>query len=199
MRLHDPLDDLLRGKTSVRVLRTICLFPEKEFTGRELARMAGSPASKVVAVLERFRLAGLVDRRTVGRSNLWTANRGHIIITELAGIFVLERALPTRLSEEIRAATADPRISRVALFGSLARAEETMGSDVDIMVMVRHQRDLDPARLIIDSLEMRIRTLFGLRLAPIFHTEAELPRLRRLPLFKNILKEGKMIRGVPFG
>ncbi len=199
MRLRQPLDDLVRGQTSVRVLRLICLFPEKEFTGRELAGMAGSPPSKVIAELERLRTAGIVDRRTIGRTHLWATNASHVLVAALAPAFAAEHEILATLRQVLQAGTDDPRITRVILFGSVARHEEKLGSDLDLLVTVKWPRDVEPVGALLEALSVRLRTLFGLRLSPILHAEEELAQLRRSPLLKSVVAEGEILRGKPLG
>lgn len=180
-------------------MRVICLFPEKEFTGRELASMAGSPPSKVIAQLERLRAAGMVDRRTIGRTHLWSTNASHMLVAALAPAFAAEHEIPAKLRQEIQAGTDDTRITRVILFGSIARQEETVGSDLDLLVMAKGSRDMEPVGALLEALSVRLRMLFGLRLSPILHAEEELPQLRRSPLLKSVVAEGEILRGKPLG
>ena len=92
--LNAPIDAILRGRTSVRVLRTLSLFRGKEFTGRELATTCGGTHSKVIGELDRFQELGLVTRATRGRAHVWKANADHEIFRLLAPLFEGEREIP---------------------------------------------------------------------------------------------------------
>lgn len=191
------LDDVIGGRTSLRVLRVLALYPEKAFTGRELAHMAESAPSRVNLELERLKVFGVVSRVTHGRTHVWRARRDHEILRMLTPAFEREHALPTIIEEALRAGVDDRRISRAILFGSFARGDETATSDVDLLVVVARKGDVEPVRSVLDDLSIRMSERFGSRLAPIIHAEAELPRLRRTALFKNIAAEGRVLRGPP--
>ena len=197
MRIHAPLDDLIGGKTSVRVLRTLSLFPEKEFSGRELAHTAGGPPSKVIAELERFREMGLVTRRTFGRTHVWRANKDHALVRILRPAFEAEHALGEGLLTELRDGLDDPRIARAILFGSFARGDEVPTSDVDVLVVARRAADLGEVSNLVDDLVERLAVRYGLRLSPLLHAERELPRLRKTAVFAAIRREGRALRGEP--
>jgi predicted nucleotidyltransferase len=175
VRLHAPLDDLITGKTSVRVLRTLSLFPGKEFTGRELAQLSGGAPSKVIRELERFREFGLVTRKTHGRTHAWRANPAHALLRMVSSMFAAEHELPEAFLSELRRGVEDPRISRAVLFGSFARGDEDAKSDVDLMVVTRRARDIEPVRSRLDDLSIKLSKMFGVRLAPIIHSETGWP------------------------
>lgn len=197
MRVHVPLDDLIGGKTSVRVLRTLSLFPGKEFTGRELAQMSGGAPSKVIGELERFRGLGIVTRKSHGRTHAWKLNPDHALIRLLKPAFEEEHTLPAKLLADLRHGVADARISRAILFGSFARGDERGESDVDLLVLARRASDLDAVRSVLDELSVKLSQRYGIRLAPVLHAEHELARLRKLPLLARIAEEGRVIRGEP--
>lgn len=197
MRIHEPLDDIIGGKTSVRVLRALSLFPEKEFTGRQLAAAAQSAPSMVIEELGRFRSQGIVTRKTFGRTHAWKANPRHAIFRILAPAFEEEHKLAMKLLEELRLGTQDARISRAILFGSFARGDENPTSDVDLLVLTKRAADVESVRVALDALAIRLSDVFGLRLSPIIHAAKEFPALQKTPLFRRIQDEGRTVRGEP--
>lgn len=197
MRRRASLDDVIRGKTSLRVLRTLALFPEKEFTGRELARMAGSAPSKVIGELERLKDLGLVTRKTHGRTHAWKANAENLVFRLMTPMFEGEHELARTFDSELRDGLDDDRISRAILFGSFARGSEAPSSDVDLLVLTDRAADIEGVREALDALSVRMSKRFGVRVSPILHAESELPRLRKTPLFASIATEGRAIRGEP--
>jgi predicted nucleotidyltransferase len=195
VRVHEPLDDVIAGKTSVRVLRTLSLFPGKEFTGRQLAAMAGGAPSKVIGELERFKSMGLVTRKILGRTHVWRANSAHVLFSMLAPLFEAEHALPGKLRTSLEGAMKDPRIAHAILFGSFARGDEGPRSDLDLLVIVSRKHDVDEVRANLEGLAVHLDDAFGLRLSPIVHAERGLPALRKTALFAQIKEEGLALKG----
>lgn len=179
----------------MRVLRTLSLFPEKTFTGRQLAEMAGAPPSKAIQELERLKGAGIVTRETHGNAHAWRANTQHAVFRLLAQAFEAEHGLRKAMIGEIVNAVRDERVARAVLFGSFARGDERPESDVDVLVLARRAADVDDVRRSLDGLAIRLARTYGARLSAIVHAEAELPRLRRTRLLANIRKEGRALKG----
>jgi predicted nucleotidyltransferase len=197
VQFHATLDDLIGGKTSVRVLRILSLFPEKEFTGRQLASASGGAPSKVIQELERFRRLGIVRRKSHGRTHAWRANPDHALLRLVAPMFEGERKLPETFLSELDRGVDDTRISRAILFGSFARGDEKNESDVDLLVIAERAEDIDGVRIHLDDLSSRLGTRFGLRLSAIVHSESDVPRFRKTALASNIRAEGRTLRGEP--
>ncbi|MEA3199335.1 MAG: hypothetical protein QOE90_763 [Thermoplasmata archaeon] len=195
MTASAPLDDVIGGKTSVRVLRVLSLFPEKEFTGRQLAQMAGGAPSKVIQELGRLREAGIVTRQTHGRTHAWRANREHVVFRLLRPAFEAERDLPGVMLATLRKGVRDERVTRAILFGSFARGDETARSDVDLLVLTRRASDVEDVRKRLDHLAIRLGERFGAQLSAIVHPESDLPRLRKTALLGNVRAEGRVLRG----
>lgn len=127
------LSSLLFGAYRGRVLGLLLLHPDQDFHVREIARRTGTLAGTVHKELDKLAQAGLLVREKVGNQLRYGANRSNPIFEELASI--LRKTVG--LADVIRAALAelDSQIDCALIFGSLARAEEHAGSDVDVLVL----------------------------------------------------------------
>ncbi len=194
MRFTAPLDELIHGRVAVRVLRMLCLFPTKEFTGRELAREADVPPSNVGNELRRLREHGLVQRRTAGRAHLWKLVPGHALVPELRGLFDAELRLREQLRAEIVAGLRGvPGIERAILFGSVTRGDERPTSDVDLLIITRDERSKSALAEHLGDLRQSVQRRFGNRLQIIPYTLKEWRSRKGPGLVDAITREGQVI------
>jgi predicted nucleotidyltransferase len=116
-----------------RVLSLLLLHPERALHVREIARLTGTTAGTLNKELARLHLAGLLDRERVGNQLRYSANRACPIHEELAGILRKTIGLADTLADALTPKAHAVDIAFV--FGSMARATETAGSDVDVMLI----------------------------------------------------------------
>ncbi len=116
-----------------RVLTLLLLHPERALHVREIARLTGTTAGTLNKELTKLHAAGLLERERVGNQVRYTANRASPIYAELSGILRKTIGLADVLADAL--APMAPAISVAFVFGSMARATETAGSDVDVMLL----------------------------------------------------------------
>jgi DNA-binding transcriptional ArsR family regulator len=83
MKFHNILDEILGNKTKVRLLRAFFTYPEKGFTESELERIAGIPQASVHRNVKSLMNNGLLDRKRIGKANLYSLNKEHILYSLL--------------------------------------------------------------------------------------------------------------------
>ncbi|MGI0129459.1 MAG: nucleotidyltransferase family protein [Thermoplasmata archaeon] len=191
MRLHDPLDDLLGSRARVRVLRALCNSPGREFSGRELSRLAHVSLTQTQSALEDFLRAGVVLRRAMGRSDQWSLETENRLLPRLIGLFRAEAPLLSNLRREIAASLRRVPVQRAVVFGSVARGEERSESDVDLLIEVANE---DDERRALDALlDVRMQAIgrYGVSLHPLVLT----PR-HRSEINPNVL-DGAARDGIP--
>lgn len=88
MKVHQPLDDILRGKGVLNVLRLLCRHPDTPFTAPELARTSGMALSQAQAALAILESQGMVDRSVAGRSHLWSIRQGNALFHPLRALLL---------------------------------------------------------------------------------------------------------------
>ena len=201
MRFRHPLDDVFRTATRVKILRLLARAPEMIFTGREIARNIRVASSNVSLALSALEKIGIVRSEAKGRSLLYRLNTRHILCERLLRDlfdkeasnlnYVLEKIFP-RWSPDIRS---------VICYGSVARGEEGVSSDVDICFVTRDSssrgrllRELEEPQA-----EFYLRT--GNRFSPyLISARSFVVRYRKgHPLIRRIASEGLLLHGDPIG
>ena len=127
------LAEALFTQTQRRVLGLLFAHPGRSFYTNEIVRFADSGIGSVQRELQRLEAAGLVTARKIGNQRHYQANRNAPIFEELHGIVIKTVGLADVLREAI--APLDERIALAFVFGSIARGEEHISSDVDVMVV----------------------------------------------------------------
>ena len=186
----NPLEDILRGKTSIRVVKTLLRFPAKSFTGRELALAASVQPSDAIDVMRRLLDHGLVGRRTVGRAHQWDLNTKHFLVGPLQSLVKVDDALAALEAIVTSTLKAARDVEKVVLFGSVARGEERPNSDVDLLVIVASQGAKRHLLPLMARLRLRLEATFTNPLAEIIYSRAEYARKRHLPAVRNAEREG---------
>lgn len=127
------LMELLFGTYRQRVLSLLLLHPDSTYHVRELARLTGTSAGTLHKELSRLAQAGLLLREAQGNQVRYRANRACPVFAELAGMFRKTSGLVDVIADAL--ASLAGMLSLALVFGSLARGEETAGSDVDLLLV----------------------------------------------------------------
>lgn len=125
--------DLLFGAYRQRALTQLLLHPECSYHVRELARLTGTTAGTLHKELARLAEVGLLLREKQGNQVRYRANRECPVFAELAGLFRKTTGLAGVLAEALHSLQPAPQLALV--FGSIARGEESAGSDVDLLLI----------------------------------------------------------------
>jgi hypothetical protein len=113
-------------------------------TGRQVARLArrGSVAG-VAKALDRLGRQGLVRRLDAPPASLYTLNRQHVAAPVAEALAALRSEFLSRLRDAFSAWDIHP--VHASLFGSTARGDGALDSDVDIFVMRPAAVDVEDA------------------------------------------------------
>jgi len=151
----------------------------RPLTGREVARLLGRAShSGVVGVLNRLSEQGVVDRAEAGRALLFTLNREHLAAPAVDVLAGMRAELLRRLQNAIEGWGIAP--VHVCMFGSVARGEGDVHSDIDLFVVRpgRVPEEDERWREQLDELARRVQRWTGNRAGIAEVAETEIERLR---------------------
>lgn len=194
MRLHNPLDDILASKTKVRILRL--LFRTRGlFSGREISRLIGFSPTHTISNLRDLEAAGLVLRQRAGNTDLYQLDeRNSAVDGALAPMFDWESSLIDQLVQVFVNRLGNELVS-LTLFGSAARGDEGLDSDVDLLITLTGTSDRESLEGRIADLDLEAGRSLGRSISSILVTEAEYASNLKNPkgFWKDIPREGKVI------
>jgi predicted nucleotidyltransferase len=129
----DALSSALFGRTRRTILALLYSHPEESFYLRQIARLVEAGQGGVQRELQRLTDAQIVTRTVRGRAAFYQANRDCPIFPELHSLMLKTAGVV----EALRMALAPlaERIEIAFVYGSIARAEPKVGSDIDFFVI----------------------------------------------------------------
>jgi predicted nucleotidyltransferase len=125
--------DFLFGTYRQRALTQLLLNPDSSHHVRELARLTGTTPGTLHKELARLAESGLLLREKQGTQVRYRANRDCPVFAELAGLFRKTGGVIGVLAAALRTLSPMPELALV--FGSIARGEENVRSDVDVLLI----------------------------------------------------------------
>lgn len=189
--LQAKIEAIVSSPARLRVAKLLAALPEKEFTGRELARAAGLSHSTALAALDTLVTYGYALVRVLGRAHGFRANPESYLVGAIREWMRIEESGAAELVSELRQRLRDVA-STVIIFGSYARGTATSGSDLDVLILTRKRQAVE-ARL--PSVEGALVRRFGILLSAKVIEEAEWSEKRRLPYVREALKVGVPVFG----
>ncbi|HET9676915.1 MAG TPA: nucleotidyltransferase domain-containing protein [Solirubrobacterales bacterium] len=171
---------------------TVLAGTTRPLTGREIARLVGRAShSGVIAALERLVDQGIVDREEAGRAFLFTLNREHLATPAVEVLADLREELLRRIRDAVDGWNVKAR--HLSLFGSAARGEGGIDSDIDLFVV--RFRAIEPQEPVwreqVDLLGWQVERWTGNPARVVEVEEGEIARLRkeRPPVVDELLAD----------
>lgn len=170
-------------------------------TGRRVAQLAGEGTQEGVRkALGRLVGEGVVAQQEAGRAILYRLNRDHLAAPAIEQLTDLRRALFRRLGETF--AGWQKRPLHASMFGSAARGDGDVNSDIDIFLVRPMNVDADDPmwRDQVDRLFDDVRGWTGNRagIAEISESDLESLRRRRPVIVGNLEAEALTLAGPDF-
>jgi predicted nucleotidyltransferase len=191
MKFHNILDEILGNKTKVRLLRAFFTYPEKGFTESELERIAGIPQASVHRNVKSLMDNGLLDRKRIGKANLFSLNTEHILYPLLNSNFEAERNVLMELKNMIEESVKSfSQIELAVLFGSIVKGKERADSDVDIFIVCKGEKSKLEDKL--KDLTNISQNKFGNPVSLMIKHKRELQDLKTRSIYEEI-KNGEII------
>jgi predicted nucleotidyltransferase len=166
------LADALFTKTQQRVLGVLFGAPDRSFYASELIRSAGTGRGAAQRELAKLEASGLVVARRIGHQKHYQADASSLLFTELRSIILKTVGLAEPLRAALKPLTSAIRVAFV--YGSVAKAEDRSGSDIDLMII----SDSLTYGEVFGALE-RVAKSLGRPVNPTVYTEAEFSKRSR--------------------
>ena len=186
MLFNEPFGGVLPGARGA--VLAVLLRTDAPLTGRQVHGLLSDEYSlwTVQEALKALAQLGLVNTQTVGRAGVHTINEDHVSVSPLRAL--LDPI--TALTDTVREAVGND-VKAVILFGSIARGEANIYSDVDLAVMAPAGWD---GRA---DLEDAVRIRLGNNCDVLVFTPEDFTRLADIgePVVREILTSGVALIG----
>jgi len=159
--------------------------------------MGRNSHSGVLDVLNRLSEHGLVDRQEAGRALLYTLNRDHLAAPAVSILAGIRGELLDRLRERIGGWELQPL--HASLFGSVARRDGDVDSDIDLFIVrpIRLSDEDSRWRGQINDLAGSVQRWTGNRAGIAEVAEAEINRLSQgeTPIVNELRSDAIVLTG----
>lgn len=196
MVVNRVLDEIFSRWSNVAVLRALNKYAIG-ISGREVARIAGISAKNCFIALNDLEDLGIVTRVRGGRDHLFSLNRNHfIVIHGIIPLFEIEAKFLESILSEVKKKLKG-KIVGAYLFGSVARREDNIQSDLDLCLIYNNQNNKTSIENIFFELSLELQKKYFIQAVPFLITEENFIRRARYnkPPVNEIIKEGKLIFG----
>ena len=126
------LSEILSSKIRGEIFRLLFGTIAEELHMREIERRSGYAIGTIQTELKKLLRLDLVKKRKDGNRLYYRANRENPLYPDIRNLVLKTIGLVDILKNALR---EDSKINIAFVFGSIARQEETAGSDVDLMVI----------------------------------------------------------------
>ena len=194
MRFHNVLEETLSSRIKISIMQIFYRYPEKRFSGRELARLLNLSASRTSEILELFRKYGVVNRIRIGNTSEWTLNKENILVKKLSNVFNIEEKIYLDLKSKIyKAFSKEKNILKVILYGSVARGMEQPNSDIDLFILVKSEKNKESAAELVHKLNISLLPRYGNVISELIYSKEEWRLKKNSKILKQIQAEGEII------
>lgn len=194
MILHNILEHVFKNQSNLKVLRVLNSL-KVSVSGRETSRLANISLRSAQKSLEDLENLHLIRKQIGGRENLYNLNRENNIVKNIIEIiFKEENKFRESLLKKIKTKIGNLTDS-VILFGSVARKNENVNSDLDICIVYsKNKREIDNR---INKLRDVLAKEYGVKVAPFYIKKSEFKKkaIKSESPIDDIVKEGKVISG----
>lgn len=190
MDLLDRPLALFYDATRARVLDAL-LSAREPLSGRQIARLADLSPTTVNGALEDLEERGIVRSRTQGLANLWSLQEESALVEQIRQLGRVQDELAGQVV--VDALGAEPL--SVTLFGSTARGESGVNSDVDLLLVAANaEQDLLFRRRAYKA-SSALRNLVGRSIHVTVMNSKKLvtPQVRKF--IAGVLEDGRTLRG----
>lgn len=193
MTLSRPLEDLISPEKAL--ILTVLERTGQPLTGRTIAALTGTVSQPTTSrLLIELGQHGLVVKVPGG----YELNRDHLAYRAIEALLGARDELQRRVAEDVNAWESPPL--SVSLFGSAARRQETLASDIDLLVVRPTTVPFDDQRwaMNVTNLSERVSRWCGSPCEVLEYSPDELAELKSTddPLIASLIRDGITFAGV---
>lgn len=180
------LEYIITSKAKRKLLKLFLTNPDRAFYTREIARLTGEPLNAVRRELGYLERAGLLESHREGNLKYFLTVKEFPFYSELKKIIFTTIGLGDYLTDKLK----DTALIELAfIYGSVARNEETIKSDIDLFVV--GEMDEEELHKLVSEVEKDI----GRPINYILMTKREFTeRLKGdEPFIKRLMSERKLV------
>jgi len=192
MRFHYYLEQVIGSKSSIRLLRILIMYKHKTFTLRGLAEQAEVSPQEASDTLRELAKLNVISLQPVGRAFSIRLNEKSYLLKKIVEPAIkAEEETLNQLIQVLKKHLGGKVLSAV-IFGSVARREEKMTSDIDLfLVATNKERAMD----VVAEAMRDTEAVFGSRLNPVVMTDVEFKSKKQSDLVKTIMQESVHVCG----
>mgnify|MGYP002857286733 CR=1 FL=1 len=164
--------NVLKNQSVIKITRFFCLGFER-CSGREVARRLSLNLKSTQKNLDYLVDANILLRSIQGRSYLYELNATSFVRENIAKIFVREKMSYKRGLDLVLESTID-FADEIILFGSYARGDYGIGSDLDLLFLTGRKTELKEA---VDTLSEKLEDQFAVTLSAKIFQYDELDKI----------------------
>jgi len=125
------LDKLFSSKTRVEILKLFLFNTSNSFYQRQISNLTAQSIRGVQREVEKLNRIGIIERSIQGNRIYYKLNKKCPIIQDLKNIFFKSVGIAEVLKENLK----EKEIKIAFIYGSYAKGEESLLSDIDLMVL----------------------------------------------------------------
>jgi predicted nucleotidyltransferase len=167
--IKSGLSNVLFSKVRQRVLALLYGQPDRNFHTNEIIRLTHSGTGAVQRELAALSGAALITVKFSGNQKHYEANRQSPLFSELRGIVLKTFGLADVLGQAL--APIVSQIHVAFIYGSIAKQEDTVNSDIDLMIISDNLTYADLFKLLENAV-----TQLGRSINPTFYSVSEWKR-----------------------
>ena len=184
-----PMQEIFGAPSHIAILRVLNQITQG-ISGRELARRAAINDRTCRLALGRLEQLGLVENLGTGKIKLFRLNRkNYFAKTVLPSLFVGEVSFLGSLIEKLQEALID-KCKWACIYGSVAKKMDVEFSDLDMLIIVKDEKEIENLQDKMTELISSIISGFGLSLSPVILTDFQWRKGKQFQeLKKNIIQD----------
>ncbi len=196
MQINNVLNAVFSAQSNMIIMRAMINY-NLGITGREVSRITGLSPRACLNSLSSLESLGIIKRLRGGRDHSFQLNTRHFLYSEvISPLLIAEKKFQDAIKKDITYKLKG-KCRSIYVFGSVARKEDSSGSDLDVCIVINNKKDQRTLENEITELSKDIIQKYGITLSPFFITANDFTHkynLNKAPV-ADIVKEGILIYG----